>query len=331
MDPHRSATLAGALAAALALLPTAAGAQRVLSMATLAPPGSLPMRVLESMNRELRRRTGAQLAFRWYAGGVQGDESEVIRKIRSGRLDGGAITATGLAQIHRPVLAFQLPAVFRSPEGFARAFNALRPDLEAGFERGGFSILNLSPATGPRMFSTREIRSPDDLRAARPWRWPDDPILPVLYAETGATGVPLSLPEVLGGLQTRRIDTVFAPPSAAIGLQWSGHVRYMSERPASGSMAALMLSRTAAQSLTPAQRATIAEVIAQATAIYRPAFVRADGDAVRALEGRGVQTVALTEAERQRWTAVFARVRSRIAATLPEPAFLQRVQAAAGE
>jgi len=331
MRPSRRGALAGVVVTGLALLPTPALAQRVLSMATLAPHGSLPMRALDAMNRELRRRTGAQLSFRWYVGGVQGDESEVVRKIRSGRLDGGALSATGLAQIYRPVLAFQLPAVFRSPDGFLRAFTALRPELEAGFERAGFTILNLSPATGPRMFSTREIRTPDDLRAARPWRWSDDSILPALYAETGATGVPLALPEVLGALQTRRIDTVFAPPAAAIALQWSGHVRYMSERPTSGSLASLVLSRAAAQSLTPAQRATITDVIAQATTVFRPAFVRADGDAVRALESRGVRAVVLTEPQRQQWIEVFARVRSRVSATLPDPRWLARVQAAGRE
>ena len=331
MRPIAHRALAGVLLATLALRPTPAGAQRVLAMATLAPHGSLPMRALDAMNRELRRRTGARLSFRWYGGGVQGDESEVVRKIRSGRLDGGALSATGLAQVYRPVLAFQLPVVFRTPEGFLRAFAALRPEIEAGFERAGFSILSLSPAPGPRMFSTREIRTPDDLRSAHPWRWTDDPILPALYAETGATGVPLALPEVLGALQTRRVDTVFAPPAAAIALQWSTHVRCMSERASSGSLAALVLSRAAAQSLAPADRAAIADVIAQATTVFRPAFLRAEGDAVRVLEARGVHAVPLTEAQRQQWLEVFARVRSRVAATLPDPRWLARVQAAGGE
>ncbi len=331
MKTTRPGRLVSVVSAMLALVPAPALAQRVLSMATLAPAGSLPMRVFGAMNRELRRRTDAGVSFRWYPGGVQGDESEVVRKIRSGRLDGGALSATGLAQVFRPVLAFQLPVVFRTPDGFLRAFTALRPEIEAGFEREGFTMLNLSPAPGPRMFSTREIHNPEDLRAARPWRWPDDPILPALYAETGATAVPLALPEVLGALQTSRVDTVFAPPSAAIALQWAAHVRFMSERASSGSLAAMVISRTAARSLTPAQRAAIADVIAQATTIYRPAFLRAEGDAVRALESHGVRSVALTPAERQRWINVFARVRSRVAATLPDPRWLARVQAAGGE
>lgn len=89
---------------------------------------------------------------------MQGDESEVVRKIRSGRRDGGAPSATGLAQIYRTVQAFQLSVMFRTPEGFMRALKALRPELEAGFERAGFPIINLSPAPGPRMLSTREIQ-----------------------------------------------------------------------------------------------------------------------------------------------------------------------------
>jgi hypothetical protein len=75
-------------------------------------------------------------------------------------LDGGALTATGLQQIHRPVLAFQLPAMFQSPEEFLRAYTTLRPEIEAGFARNNVALVHLSPALGPRMFSTREVRVP---------------------------------------------------------------------------------------------------------------------------------------------------------------------------
>lgn len=325
---RRRPLLASLAFVVVALLPGASLAQRALSMATLAPPGSPWMRALDAMGRELRRRTGARLTLRWYGGGVQGDEAEVVRKIRMGRLDGGALTATGLTHVHRPVLAFQLPAMFGSPEEFLRAYAALRPDLESAFERAGFALVHLSPAAGPRMFSTREIRAPEDLRAALPWQWPDDPILPVLYREAGARGVPLALPEVLPALQTRRVDTVFAPPAAAIALQWSAHVRYMSEQPASGSLSALVLSRATYNSLAQADRAALRDVVAQAVTLFRPAFLRMEGDAVRALEARGVRAVALTRAERERWIELFARVRSRVGTTLADPAWMARVQAA---
>ena len=57
-------------------------AARTLSIATLAPAGSTWMTVLNAWNRELRRRTQARLALRFYPGGVQGDEAEVVRNPR---------------------------------------------------------------------------------------------------------------------------------------------------------------------------------------------------------------------------------------------------------
>lgn len=313
-----------------ALLPVAASAQRAISIATLAPPGSLWTRTLESAARELRRRTNGQLTIRLYAGGIQGDESEVVRKVRTRRLDGGALTATGLQHIHRPVLAYQFPALFSSPEAFLRSYRAMEPEIAAGFERAGFSLIHLSPSLGARMFSMQEIRVPTQLAGARPWQWTDDPILPALYAEAGATGVPLALPEVLSALQTRRIDTVYAPPLAAIALQWSGHVRYMSERSASGSLSAIVLSRAAFESLPPDQQTTLREVFAQSATLARPAFLRAEAAAEQTLLTRGITRMALTPAERAQWVALFARVRARLARTLPDPAWVQRIQAAGG-
>ena len=178
------------------------------------------------------------------------------------------------------------------------------------------------------MFSTREIRVPEDLRSALPWQWHDDPILPALYAEAGARGVPLALPEVLAGLQTHRIDTVYAPPLAAIALQWSAHVRYMSERSASGSLSALVLSRAAWTSLSEQDRQTLREVVAQAVNLHRPAFLRAESEALRSLQSRGVTTVTLNESERQRWVRLFDRTRARLAGTVSDPAWIARVQTA---
>lgn len=219
--------------------------------------------------------------------------------------------------------------MFEGPEEFLRAYTALRPDLEAGFTRANVTLVHLSPALGPRMFSTREVRVPSDLRACRPWQWHEDPILPTLYSEAGATGVPLALPEVLGALQTRRIDTVYAPPFAAIALQWATHVRYMSERSASGSLSAVVLSRPVYESLPEAQRTVLREVFAQMTTVFRPTFIRAEVQAEQTLRTRGVTVVNLNDAERAQWRALFARVRTRVAATIAEPGWIDRIHAAA--
>ena len=193
-----------------------APAARVITMATLAPAGSPWMQVFEAANRELRRRTNNALSIRWYGGGVQGDEPEVIRKIRSGRLDGAAVTAVGLGQIHRPILAFQIPGIFADDTHLVRARDAVQADLMAAFQAQGFVLLGFGSAGAPRLMSTHAIRVPHDLVSSHPWVWPADLILPAIYAEVGCQGVPRDVPQVLAALQTNQIDTIIASPLAAV-------------------------------------------------------------------------------------------------------------------
>ncbi|MBL8602437.1 MAG: TRAP transporter substrate-binding protein DctP [Myxococcales bacterium] len=307
---------------------TAPAAARVLSLATLAPAGSTWMRGLDAMNRELRRRTGNAVSFRFYPGGLQGDESEVIRKMRSGRLDSGVFTGTGLSNIYRPTAAFMLPGMFPNQEAMERARAALAPDIETAFQGEGFTILAWRESGTPRLFSTQEIRTPTQLRAAHPWQWRDDRILPALYAEVGASGVPLSLPEVLGAIQTNRVDTVVAPPLAAVALQWAQTMRFMSEGANSYGVGGLVMSRRALDTLTPEQQATLREVVGQFMGLIGRNAQRDDQAALTSMTTRGVTAVTYSAAERQQWADVFTRTRARLVGTICDQPFMDRVRAA---
>ncbi len=300
----------------------------VLSMATLAPAGSTWMNNFEAANRELRRRTGNRLSVRWFAGGVQGDEAEVIRKIRSGRLDGAAVTAVGLGQIHRPVLAFQIPGMFASVANFVRARDAVRPDIDRAFTAAGFTLVGFGTTGAPRMFSKNEIRTPAQLRTAHPWQWSDDLITPAVYASAGATGVRLQVPEVLGALQTGRVDTVFGSPLVAVSLQWADQLRYMSDRSNTSSLGALVVKTSKLESIPEADRAIAREVWTQFDGLLSRAVNAADDRAATTLTSRGVQVVRLTDAERAQWATLFSQTATRLVGTVGDSAWINRVRSA---
>ena len=86
-----------------------------IKFATLAPKGSTWMNNFEAMGKEIRAKTDSELQLRIYPNGVQGDELDVIRKMRAGLLHAGAMTATGLGEIQKEVLIFQLPAGCSKP------------------------------------------------------------------------------------------------------------------------------------------------------------------------------------------------------------------------
>ncbi len=62
------------------------GQQFLIKFATLAPEGSTWMNVMKEYDRQIRKESSGRLAFKIYPGGVQGDEKDVLRKIKLGQL-----------------------------------------------------------------------------------------------------------------------------------------------------------------------------------------------------------------------------------------------------
>jgi len=312
--------LLGALAAmrvaptdALVAQDAGTSAPRTLGIATLAPAGSLVTDGLNAWNRELRHRTGGTLQFRIYAGGVQGDDPEVVRKIRSGRLDGGTLTSTGLAAIYRPALVFQLPATFLHYEQLDRARAALQPEIDAGIIAAGFRMLGWADVGQARLFSQRRIAAPSELAGAHLWVRDDDFILPAFVSRVGASPVELAVPEVLGALQTSRVDTFLAPPAVAIALQWSSHATYVNEIPLSIIIGGMVISETTFQSLTPEQQTALTETGESFHRLGRRNSRRMERQSMDALTERGIQVTTTTEPERDQWRAIGRAVRDAVA------------------
>jgi TRAP-type C4-dicarboxylate transport system substrate-binding protein len=307
--------------------PPASGTARTLGIATLAPPGSVIVRGLEAWNRELRRRTGGSLQFRFYTGGVQGDDPEVVRKIRSGRLDGGTLTSTGLAQIYRPALVFQMPGTFLHYEQLDAARAALQPEIDAGIIAAGFRMLGWSDVGQARLFSQRRIARPSEMAGTHLWQRDDDVILPALVSRVHASPVELGVPEVLGALQTHRIDTFLAPPAVAIALQWSGHAQYVNEIPMSIIIGGMVLSESVFQSLTAEQQAVLRETGEQFHALGRRNSRRMETESIHALGEHGIQVVTTTEAERNEWRELGRQVREATASQIASPDLVARAAA----
>lgn len=52
-----------------------------------------------------------------------------------------------------------------------------------------------------------------------------------IFDEAGVSAIPLSVPDVLLGLQTGLVNVVYAPPTGAISLQWFTRVKYLTDVP----------------------------------------------------------------------------------------------------
>ena len=89
---------------------------KTLKIATLAPEGSTWWQILKDADKRIRELTNGTVKIRLYAGGVAGDEPDVVRKMRVGQLHGGALTSVGLSEIQPELMVLQAPGVIQSWE-----------------------------------------------------------------------------------------------------------------------------------------------------------------------------------------------------------------------
>ncbi len=325
------AVLALALATLPGAVPYEAGAQEAITlrMATLAPRGSAWMRVFEAWNNSLRQRTNNRLQFRFFPGGSQGDERDVLRKIRINQLDGAAVTSTGLSLVVRPVLVLQAPGVVENYQQLDRARNAMSSEFSQQFEQNGMHLLGWGDVGQGRIFSNRPISVPSDLRQTRPWIWRDDSMFGEFLGVIGVTtGVRLGVPEVLPALSTGQVYTVVASATAASALQWHTRVTHVTERSSSILVGATIMSQERYAALPDDLRQALDETSAQAhTALVRR--IRQDDERYyRALTTQHGLTAVPTQDENA-WRTAAQQTRDRLAGRIYPRELMERVMAAA--
>src|SRR5690242_10819619 len=71
----------------------------VVKLATLVPDGSVWHKVLRDMGDDWSKGTQGRVTLRIYAGGVAGDEPDMVRKMRIGQIQAAALTVAGLSDI----------------------------------------------------------------------------------------------------------------------------------------------------------------------------------------------------------------------------------------
>jgi len=281
-----------ALLCGLGLLTTNLNAaEYTLKFATLAPPGSTWMNLLQEWDRTVQERSGGRLEFKFYPGGVQGDEPDVIKKMRFGQLHGGAFTGYGIGQMYSPARVLELPFLFQSTAEVDALREAFTPEFEQGFRDHGYRLLGWMEVGPVYFFSQYPVEDFDDLKQRRIWLWQGDALGAALFRAGELAPVPLSITDVFTSLSTGLIDTVYCTPLAAIALQWFTKTPYMTNVPMTTGMGALVVSNGFFDTLPPDLQALLEET-GRATGRKLIETTRADNSrSVEVLKEEGIQIV----------------------------------------
>src|SRR3954468_23053861 len=133
------------LAPFLALLCLSAGsasAQTVrIKLGTLAPQGSTWHQLLQQMAAEFSKESGGKVELKIYAGGTQGSEGEMIRKISIGQLQAASMTSVGLHEITPEPQVEDVPFLIDSYEEYDYVHAKIVDKLDAALAKNKFVAL----------------------------------------------------------------------------------------------------------------------------------------------------------------------------------------------
>ncbi len=222
---------------------TAAADNVEVRLATLAPDGSSWMKVLGKGAAEIDIKTEGRVKIKYYAGGVQGDERDVVRKMNLGQLDGAAVTSVGLAMIDESIRVLELPRMFTTVQELDYVADKMWPYFVKKFEDKGYKLGDRGDVGWIYFLSKNEVKSIADLRAQKVWMWGDDGLVRAMYKVLKVSGVPLGVPEVEPALTTGRINACYGSPLAAVALQWNTKVKFITSMPMSFAIGATVLKK----------------------------------------------------------------------------------------
>ena len=219
------------------------GKEYVIKFATIAPEGSTWMKVLKEFGQEIQEKSGGQMRFRIYPGGVSGDEKDVLRKMRIGQIHCAGFTGVGFGEILPEVRVIDLPFIFRNYGEVDYIQEKMYERFAAAFEEKGFVLLGWAEVGFVHFFSNKPIYSMEDVKHLKIWMWEGDPLAVALFKALGVSPIPLSVIDVLSSLQTGLINAVYISPLGAIALQWFTKVKYMTEFPISDAAGAVLITK----------------------------------------------------------------------------------------
>jgi TRAP-type transport system periplasmic protein len=321
------------LCAVVAPLSSPAHAQQyIIKFASIATEGSTWLNIMREYDAAVRKESGGRLGFKIYAGGVQGEDKDVMRKIRLGQLHSAGITGVGVGEISTKLRILDAPFLFRNyaeVDNFTQKFG---PELEQEFAKNDFILLGWAEVGFVYVMTNTPVHGVQDMHGVKMWSWEGDAIADAAFRALGISSIPLSVTDVLTSLQTGLINGAYTSPLAAVALQWNTRVKYMTGVPLADASGAVVVSKKKFDALP----ADIQEILLRNGKKYMAILTQKSREenaaAIQTMKRNGVQIVEITSPKTlEEFYATGKKARQSLVGRLFDQDFLSRVEKAVND
>ncbi len=271
----------------------------VLKMATVAPKGHALTKRMDTFNEEVKKATGNEVGFKIYWGGVQGDDSNVIRKIRLGQLHGGFFSGYSLGRIVPEVRVTELPYIFNDAKEVKYVRDNLAEIMTGYFDKKGYIVLGGFIDIGfMYLFSKQPIISLDTLRASKCWVPGEDALGQSFYRSMNIQPVPLSINDVMTSISTNLIDSAGMTPLGAIAFRWYTKFQYMSDYPVLNIVGANIVTKRVWKKISPENQKRVLSIASKYSEKQKKDLRIANAESYKLLRQAGVEIVNIDPQKR---------------------------------
>jgi len=283
-----------------------------LKIATLAPDGTSWMKQLRKGASEISEKTDGRVKIKLYPGGVMGNTSTVLQKMRVGQLQGGAFTGSDLSRVYADAQLYSLPMVFRSYEEVAYVRQRMDDTLVKGLAEKGMVVLGISDGGFAYIMCKKPLHRLDDLKGHKVWMPEGDILTEAMFESAGVAPIPLPVADVYTGLQTGLLDTVAGVPTGIVAFQWYTSVTHLTDVPLMFLTGMFTVDSKVFKRIKPDDQEIVREVMGR---IFKDLDVvnRADNESARAaLQSQGIEFVHPNTEERDNWESIAQQGREKL-------------------
>lgn len=277
---------------------------KTIKIATLSPDGTLWMNEMRAGAEEIEKRTQGRVAFKFYPGGVMGSDENVLRKMRIGQLQGGAVTTGSLGDIYPDIDIYSLPYLFSSLDQVDYVRKKMDQSLMDELEKKGMVSFGFGEGGFTYMMSDSSLYTVEDVRKQKVWVPGGNKVGEAVFSSAEVSPVTLPISDVLTGLQTGLVNTVITSPIGAIALQWHTRVKYVIDVPLTYITAMLVIDKKVFDGLKKEDQAVVREVMGAAFKRIDAANRRDNQGAQDALKQQGIEYIALPKESLEAWYAI---------------------------
>jgi TRAP-type transport system periplasmic protein len=290
-----------ALVLALSLSAAAAQAATVIKLGSLAPVGSPWELLLKRVAAEWEKVSGGAVSVRIYAGGIAGDEPDMVRKMRIGTLNAALVTVSGLQGIFDGVKTLSYPLLIRSDGELSYVLGKVAPFFDVELQKRGFKPVLWATSGWVYIFSRSPVVTPDDLRRQKLWVWSGDPDEVQAYQNAGFQTVSIASTDLLTSLQGGMVDALVTSPLVAASNQWFGIVNNMCSLKLGPLWGAAVVSMKTWAEVPPDLQQTLIAAAQKIVDAMEPVIEKADGDAIGVMQKYGLKMSTVTPAAETAW------------------------------